>query len=203
MAEPGLLIVLSGPGGVGKDTLIDMLLPRDPRLHYSVSYTTRAPRPYEVDGEHYRFVDEATFWRLAADGELLEHARVNGHLYGTSASRVDELRRRGRDAILKIDVQGAEQVRSRRPDGVFVFISPPSMDELLRRRARRGTETEEEIAARQRLAEVEMSYAGRYDHVVVNDDAERAVTEIQAILERERRRRGMAARDACASGGGP
>ena len=192
--KPGLLVVVSGPGGVGKDTLIEMLLRRDPRLRYSVSYTTRPRREYEVEGEHYRFVDGATFERLAAEGELLEHAVVNGWRYGTSASSVEEARRRGFDVILKIDVQGAEQVRARRPDAVFVFISPPSMAELLRRRVRRGAESQAEIEARQRLAEVEMGFAARYDHRVVNDDAERAVAEIGAILESERRRRDVPAR---------
>ncbi len=184
-----LLVVLSGPGGVGKDTLIEMLRVRDPRLTYSVSYTTRPRRDYEVDGRHYCFVDETGFWQLESEGELLEHARVNGHLYGTSVSRVTEALERGRDVILKIDVQGAEQVRERRPDAVFVFISPPSMEELLRRRAHRGSEVPEVMEARQRLAQVELSYAPRYDHVVVNDDAERAVDEILAILEHERRER--------------
>jgi guanylate kinase len=193
-ARNGLLVVVSGPGGVGKDTLIEMLLARDPRLRYSVSYTTRPRRAYEVDGEHYRFVDESTFLRLVADGELLEHAVVNGHRYGTSASAVDALCRAGHDVILKIEVQGAEQVRERRPESVFVFIRPPSMEELLRRRIERGSEPPDVIAARQRLAEVEMEFADRYDHVVVNDDAERAVAEIQAILEQERRRRGEPAR---------
>jgi guanylate kinase len=183
----GLLVVISGPGGVGKDTLIEMLRASDPRLSYAVSYTTRPRRDYEVDGEHYRFVDETHFWRLAAEGELLEHARVNGYLYGTSVGRVEEALEGSRDVILKIDVQGAEQVRQRRPDAVFFFIKPPSMDELLRRRVRRGSEPPEVIEARQRLAEVEMGYAPYYDHVVVNDDAGRAVAEIQAILERRRR----------------
>jgi len=183
-----LLVVISGPGGVGKDTLIGMLRRRDPRLSYSVSYTTRPQRDYEVEGEHYCFVDEGRFWELAAEGELLEHARVNGHLYGTSASRVGEALGEGRDVILKIDVQGAEQVRRRRPEAVFVFISPPSMEELLRRRERRGTEAPEVMEARQRLAEVEMGYAPNYDHVVVNDDAERAVGEILGILAAERDR---------------
>jgi guanylate kinase len=192
--SPGLLVVVSGPGGVGKDTLIDMLLPRDPRLRYSVSYTTRPRRDYEVDGEHYRFVDEATFERLGAEGELLERAPVNGHMYGTSAGSVEDALRQGFDVILKIDVQGAEQVRQQRPDALFIFISPPSMEELLRRRVGRGAESPEEIEARQRLAEVEMGYASRYDHVVVNDDAERAGGEIQAILEAERRRRDVPAR---------
>jgi guanylate kinase len=190
----GLLIVMSGPGAVGKDTLIDMMRARDSRLVYSVSYTTRPRRDYEADGEHYRFVDEPTFWRLEAEGELLEHARVNGYLYGTSTSRVAEALSEGRGVILKIDVHGAEQVRRRRPDALFLFISPPSMDELLRRRTRRGSEPPDVIEARQRLAEVEMGYVDRYDHVVVNDDADRAVAEIEAILAREWARVGEGAR---------
>ena len=185
----GMLIVMSGPGGVGKDTLIAMLRARDPRLCYSVSYTTRPRRNYEVDGKHYRFVDEEHFERLAGEGKLLEHARVNGYLYGTSAGRIEEAVARGRDVILEIDVQGAEQVRQRRPEAVFIFISPPSMEELMRRRQVRGSEPEATIQARQRLAEVEMGYAERYDHVVVNDDAERAVGQIEAILEQERKGR--------------
>ena len=190
MTQPhGMLIVISGPGGVGKDTLIAMLRDRDPRLSYSVSYTTRPRRGYEVDGKHYTFVDEERFKRLVAEGELLEHARINGYLYGSSACRVEQARSQGRDVILQLDVQGAEQVRRRRPDAVFIFISPPSMDELMRRRRGRASEPDTIIQARQRLAEVEMSYAERYDHVVVNDDTERAVGQIQAILEQERRRR--------------
>jgi guanylate kinase len=178
--------VISGPGAVGKDYLIAKLRERDPRLRYSVSYTTRPRRDYEVDGVHYSFVDEAEFRRLIAEGEYLEHAEVNGYLYGTSAQRVEEMQRAGYDVILKIDVQGAEQVRRRRPDGVFIFIAPPSMTELLRRRQERGTEPPEVIAERQRLAAVEMSFADRYDHVVINDDAERAVAEIESVLDRER-----------------
>jgi len=185
----GMLIVMSGPGGVGKDTLIAMLRAGDPRLCYSVSYTTRPRRDYEVDGKHYSFVDEDGFARLAAEGELLEHAHINGYQYGTSAGRIDEALAGGRDVILKIDVQGAKQVRQRRPEAVFIFISPPSMEELMRRRQHRGSEPEPTIQARQRLAEVEMGYSELYDHVVVNDDAERAVGQIQAILERARKGR--------------
>lgn len=184
-----MVIVMSGPGGVGKDTLIAMLRARNPHLCYSVSYTTRPRRAYEVDGKHYRFVDEHRFERLAAGGELLEHARIDGYLYGTSASRIEQALARGRDVILKIDVQGMEQVRQRRPEAVFIFISPPSMEELMRRRQVRGSEPEATIVARQRLAEVEMGYAERYDHVVVNDDAARAVGQIEAILEQERKGR--------------
>jgi guanylate kinase len=181
--------VISGPGAVGKDYMITKLRERDPRLRYSVSYTTRPRRDYEVDGVHYSFVDEAEFRRLIDAGEFLEYATVNGYLYGTSAQRVEEMQRAGYDVILKIDVQGAEQLRRRRPDGVFIFLAPPSMDELLRRRQKRGAEAPDVIAARQRLAQVEMAYADRYDHVVVNDDPERALAEITSILERARRRR--------------
>lgn len=191
----GLLVVISGPGGVGKDTLIDMLLARHPELRYSVSYTTRPRRPYEVEGRHYHFVSRPEFERLVAEGELLEHALVGGHLYGTSARQVSEAQAAGADVILKIDVQGAEQVRRRRPDGVFIFVEPPSMQELERRRALRG-DPPELNRERQRLASWEMSFADHYDYRVVNDDAERAVAEIEAILERERRRR----RDAAGAG---
>jgi len=180
--------VISGPGAVGKDYMIAKLQERDPRLRYSISYTTRPRRDYEVDGVHYSFVDEAEFRRLVEAGEFLEYATVNGYLYGTSAPRVEAMQRAGYDVILKIDVQGAEQLRRRRPDGVFIFLAPPSMEELLRRRQKRGTEPPEVMAERQRLASVEMADADRYDYVVVNDDPERALAEIQSILERERRR---------------
>ena len=187
----GLLVVLSGPGGVGKDTIIERLLAEDRGLRYSISYTTRPRRDYEVDGQHYTFVTEEEFQELIRQGEFLEHKVVNGHLYGTSAGRVEELQAQGWDVILKIDVHGAEEVRRKRPDGVFIFIAPPSMKELLRRRITRGSESEEVMEARQRLAEVEMGFAERYDYVVVNDELDRAVAEIEGILERERERRGI------------
>jgi guanylate kinase len=185
----GLLVVISGPGGVGKDTLIERLRAADPRLTYAVSYTTRPRRGYEVDGQHYSFVDEAHFWRLDGDGELMEHARINGYLYGTSNSRVEQSRAAGADVILKIDVQGAEQVRRRVPDAVAIFVAPPSMAELRRRREGRASESPDVIEARQRLAEHEMDQADRYDHRVVNDDPDRAAAEILAIIEDERRPR--------------
>lgn len=187
----GLLIVISGPGGVGKDTIITRLLAVDARLRYSISFTTRPRREYEVDGTHYSFVSAPEFHELVREGEFLEHKVVNGNLYGTSARRVEELQAQGHDVILKIDVHGAEDVRRKRPDGVFIFVAPPSMEELLRRRISRGSDPEEVVEARQRLAEVEMGFAERYDYVVVNDELERAVAEIEAILERERRLRGI------------
>jgi len=192
VSRKGLLIVISGPGGVGKDTLIEMLRARNPHLCYSVSYTTRPVRPNEIPGEHYTFVDVPTFNELVERGELLEHAVVNGHLYGTSTRRVNEMQESCYDVILKIDVQGAEQVREKRPDGVYIFVAPPTMEELPRRRVVRGAESPEEMQERQQLAEVEMAYAHRYDHIVVNDDAERAVREIEHILDQERRKRDAA-----------
>ena len=184
----GLLIVMSGPGAVGKDTMIERLQERHPNLRYSVSYTTRPRRPNEVEDEHYTFVDRAEFERLVEEGEFLEHAVVNGHCYGTSAQRVEALQAAGHDVLLKIDVQGADQVRARRPDGVFVFVAPPSMDELWRRRVGRGVESPDDLQARQRLAAWEMSFADHYDHVVVNDDLERAVREVEELLDAERAR---------------
>lgn len=186
-AGRSLLVVISGPGGVGKDTVIEQLLKRNPHLCYSVSYTTRPRRDYEIDGEHYSFVTRDEFEAMVRADEFLEYATVNGNLYGTSAARVEAAQRAGYDVILKIDVQGADQVRQRRPDGVYVFIAPPTMRELIRRRIERGVESEEEIEARQRLAEWEMSFADRYDHIVVNDTVVRAVGEIESLLEEDRR----------------
>lgn len=186
-AGRSLLVVISGPGGVGKDTVIEQLLKRNPHLCYSVSYTTRARRDYEIDGEHYSFVTRDQFEDMIRADDFLEYATVNTNLYGTSAARVEAAQRAGYDVILKIDVQGADQVRQRRPDGVYVFIAPPTMRELIRRRIERGVESEEEIQARQRLAEWEMSFADRYDHIVVNDTVERAVGEIESLLEEDRR----------------
>jgi guanylate kinase len=184
-----MLIVISGPGGVGKDTIISRLIERDPRLQFAVSYTTRSRRDYEEQDVHYTFVDEAGFERLVEQGELLEHASVNGHLYGTSGRRVEEALGDGIDVIIKPEVQGAEQVRQARPDGLFIFVQPPSMEELMQRRHRRGAESEEQQLQRQRLAELEMSSAERYDYVVVNDDLERTVSELLAIIDAERDRR--------------
>jgi len=179
----GRLVVISGPGGVGKDTVIEALRRQRPRLAYSVSHTTRPARDYERDGEHYYFVSADQFGELLQAGEMIEHARVNGYLYGTSRGPVMEALGEGRDVILKIDVQGAEQVRRSHPDALFIFISPPDMEELLRRRRGRGSESEAQIEARQRLADEEMRWAASYDHVIVNDRVERAAENILELLE--------------------
>ena len=184
----GLVFVISGPSGVGKDAPIDRLTARDPNLHRSVSFTTRHPRPGEKEGIDYSFVSRDKFERLVAGDELLEHASYDGNLYGTSRDRVDALRKAGSDAILKIDVKGAQQVRRRLPDATFIFIAPPSMAELVRRTTQRHTESAEEQSARQMIAETEMKFASHYDYVVINDDLDRAVDEIIGIVDQVRAR---------------
>ncbi len=187
-AQHGLLFVISGPSGVGKDALIEKLVAQDPGIRRSVSYTTRAPRPGEKDGVDYSFVSREQFDRLIDEGEFLEYASYDGNLYGTSAHRVADLEAAGFDVILKIDVKGAEQVRQRLPGATFIFLEPPSMQELIRRSTTRQTESAEDRSARQMIAEVEMRYASHYDHVVVNDDLDRAVVEVLDIIRSVRER---------------
>lgn len=191
----GLLLVISGPGAVGKDTVIERLKELDLNLRSSVSFTTRPRREYEVDDVHYTFVTQPRFHELIGRGELLEYAQVNGHFYGTSKTRVEKLQSAGHDVILKIEVRGANQVRQKRPDGIFIFLTPPSMDELMVRRHRRGAETEDEMEQRQRLAEWEMSHAKFYDHMVVNDDVDRVAREVLEVVQdaRKVRQRGQEA----------
>jgi guanylate kinase len=184
----GLLIVISGPSGVGKDTLIKRLLELDRNLRYSVSCTTRPARPGEVDGVDYAFVSRERFQQLIDEGAFLEHATYNGNLYGTLTERVERERDAGHDVVLKIEVQGAEQVRAKVPDGVFTFVVPPSVDELVRRQVKRNTETSKDMTARRLIATREMEYASRYDHVVVNDELQRTVAEVLAIIRSARER---------------
>jgi guanylate kinase len=181
-----LLIVISGPSGVGKDTVIKRLLELDPNLRYSVSSTTRRARPGEVDGVNYHFVNRNEFERLISEGAFLEHATYGGNLYGTPFAQLDEERAAGHDIVLKIDVQGAEQVRKRAPDALRIFLAPPSMDELLRRRTERHSEDAGEGASRQRIAQDEMALAPYFDHMVVNDDLERAVQKVLEIIQAAR-----------------
>jgi len=182
----GLLIVISGPSGVGKDTLIKRLLEQDANLRYSVSCTTRAPRRGEVDGVDYSFVSRDRFQQLVDEGAFLEHAAYNGNLYGTLIERVERERAAGYDVVLKIEVKGAEQVRGKVPDAIFIFVVAPSVDELVKRQVKRNTETSQDMEARRLIATREMEYAAGYDHVVVNDELERAVAEILAIIAEAR-----------------
>ncbi len=184
----GLLIVISGPSGVGKDTLIRRLLQLDKRLVYSVSGTTRQPRPGEKPDENYTFLTREEFEQLIARGAFLEHANYNGHLYGTFRDRVEKARSEGHDIVLKIDVQGAEQVRTMVPDAVSIFVVAPSEQELEERQKRRGSESAEDLASRRRIAKREMTHAAHYEHVVTNDDVERAVREILRIIDGARQR---------------
>ena len=184
----GLLIVISGPSGVGKDTLIKRLLDLDHNLTYSVSGTTREPRTREVPDENYTFLTREQFEKLVKEGAFLEHATYNGNLYGTFHDRVQRARNDGRDVVLKIEVQGAEQVRQRVPDALRIFIVPPSWNELAKRQEDRGSGTKDDRAARLKIAESEMAYGPTYDHLVVNDDVERAARELLEIIKKARAR---------------
>ena len=186
----GLLIVISGPSGVGKDTVLRRLFELAPHLEYSVSYTTRPPRPDEIDGRSYTFVSEPEFLSLIEQREFLEWARVYDHYYGTSRRRVEEALRRGDDIILKIDVQGAGFVRRRKPDALFIFITPPSTEELLSRLTGRNTESAQALELRQREALVELGLAKEYEHVVCNRDVDQCAREILELIGQEHVRRG-------------
>jgi guanylate kinase len=184
----GLLIVISGPSGVGKDTVIRRLLEIDRNLVYSVSGTTRPPRAGEKPDENYTFLSREEFERLANDGAFLEHASYNGNLYGTFRERVERARSSGRDVVLKIDVQGAEQVRRLVPDAVSIFVVAPSEAELERRRVERGSESQRDLESRRKIAAQEMTQAAHYDHVVTNDDVERAARAIEDVIQAARER---------------
>jgi guanylate kinase len=182
----GLLVVISGPSGVGKDTVIRRLLELDSNLVYSVSGTTRAPRPDEKPDQNYTFLTREQFERLVEQGAFLEHATYNGNLYGTFRERVEKARDAGRDMVLKIDVQGAEQVRRQMPDAILIFVVAPSDEELRHRQENRGSETEQDLESRRKIAEGEMRRASDYDHVVTNDDVDRAAEEILDLIRRAR-----------------
>jgi guanylate kinase len=173
------LTVLAGPTAVGKGTVAADIRQRYPLIWLSVSVTTRPPRPGEVDGVHYHFVDPDEFDDLIASGQLLEWAVVHGtHRYGTPRRAVDEVLAAGRPALLEIDLQGARQVRNTMPEAFFVFLKPPSLGELVRRLVGRGTENEEERTRRLRTAEVEMAAESEFDVSIVNDDVRRATDEL-------------------------
>ena len=182
-AKQGRLFVVAGPSGVGKGTVIRRLRELLPDVELSVSSTTRARRRGERDGVDYRYVTDEEFDRLIEGGELLEWADIFGHhRSGTPAEPVAGARAEGRDVILEIDVQGARQVREKAPEAVLVFLAPPSLEELGRRLRTRGTEDDDQIARRLDVARAEMEERSGFDHVVVNDDVDRAAREIAAIL---------------------
>jgi guanylate kinase len=193
-APGALLVIISGPSGVGKDTIIEALArrPREPDYHYVVTCTTRAPRPGEVPGVSYQFLSRREFRDLREAGELLEANEVHGNWYGTPRREVAEALAAGHDVILKIDVQGARVVKERVPDALLVFIVPPSLEALFQRLRSRATETADELEIRQRNAAIELARQGDYDRVVVNETGEidRTAAEIEAIIAQEKRRHG-------------
>lgn len=185
----GMLIVVSSPSGGGKGTLIDRARKLVPNLSYSVSYTTRPPRPGEVDGREYFFVSPADFEAMKAQGLFLEWAWVHGNLYGTNRDQVMSELSRGRDIILEIDVQGAASVRELVSDAVCVFILPPSFEVLRQRLITRGTDAPADLDRRLRGAPAEVEHYREFQYVIINDEIERASAQLAAIIFAERARR--------------
>jgi len=190
VARRGLMLVLSSPSGAGKTTLSRMLLKADPLVELSISVTTRAQRPGEVDGRDYHFIDAARFDVMRDKGELLEWAHVFGNRYGTPRTPVERVLATGRDVLFDVDWQGTQQLREKAPkDLVSVFVLPPSVAELERRLRTRAQDSDEVIRARMARAANEMSHWGEYDYVVVNRRIEDAFTDVRAILAAERLKR--------------
>ncbi len=178
--------MIAGPSGVGKGTVVRRVLELVPGLFLSVSATTRGRRPRERDGVDYHFVSEVEFDRMIRDGELLEWADIFGHRSGTPAVPVREVVGPGGSALLELDVQGARQVKDAEPDAVLILLEPPSLGELERRLRSRGTEDEARLSDRLAKAEWELAQRSWFDHIVVNDDLERAAAQVAAIIERSR-----------------
>jgi guanylate kinase len=191
-ANGAMLVIISGPSGVGKDTIIDALRERahDPEYHYVVTCTTRAMRPGEVNGVDYHFLDDAAFAAQRAAGGFLEANEVHGNWYGTPRSQVREALADGRDVILKIDVQGAQVVKGKVPGALLIFLIPPSLEDLFQRLRSRATETADELELRQRNAAIELARQEDYDYVVTNEtgQVERTAERIDAIIADEHRR---------------
>lgn len=182
----GLLYVITAPSGAGKSSLIKALLAQDPALVLSVSTTTRPPRPGEKDGREYHFVDPARFQAMLERGEFLESAEVHGHRYGTSQKVIDEVRSAGKDLLLEIDWQGAEQVRRLHPDCIGIFILPPSLTELERRLRKRAQDADEVIRRRLKNAAEEMSHAVEFKYAIINNHFDDALRDLGAVVRAER-----------------
>lgn len=185
---PGTLFIVTAPSGAGKTTLVSGLLARDPLVCLSVSYATRAPRVGEVDGQHYHFVDVPTFRALRDKGEFLEWAEVHSNYYGTSKVWLEQQISSGKDILLEIDWQGAQQVRKVFPKAVGVFIMPPSLEELERRLRGRGTDSEDVIARRVLGARGEMRHVAEFDYVIINEDLPAALEDLVAVVRASRLR---------------
>ena len=183
MSKRGHLYVIAAPSGAGKTSLLQALMRSRPSVGFSVSCTTRKPRQGEQDGRDYHFIDRDAFERLRAADEFIEHANVFGNLYGTRRSVVEKALDEGRDLILEIDWQGAQQVRARLPEAIQIFILPPSRAELEARLRRRGSDSEDSIARRLQESSVEMSHWRDFDYVIVNRDFDAALAELEAIFD--------------------
>ena len=182
----GLLIVVSGPSGAGKGTICKALLEKHDDLFISVSATTRQPRAGEVDGVNYHFITKEDFIKRVEQKDFLEYAEVYGNYYGTPKSKVEEMLDSGKNVILEIDIQGALKVKENFKEGVFIFILPPSMEELKQRIIKRGSETEESLMTRFKNAYKEINYVSKYNYAVVNDTIELAVEKVESIITAEK-----------------
>ena len=182
MEKKGKTFIISGPSGVGKSTVLRTLFEGRDDLYFSVSATTRAPRPTETPDVDYRFIEAETFRQWIGEGEFLEYAEYVGNFYGTPKRYVDEAMEAGKDVILDIEVQGTAQVHELRPEVVRIFVAPPSWEELERRLKARGTDSPEKIQERLLRAKVELESADSYDYFVINDTVESAVKELRAIM---------------------
>lgn len=185
----GSLFVISAPAGCGKDTILNELFKRTDKAGYAVSATTRAPREGEVNGVHYHFLTREEFEQKIAQKDVLEYTEYCGNYYGTLRKSVNDLLEQGKDAILKIEIEGAMNIRKAFPEACLVFILPPSWEVLEKRLRDRGTETEDKIAERTKQARREVEFAANYDYLIVNDDLSDAVDDLLAVLRAEKLRR--------------
>ena len=185
-SKRGLLIVISGPSGAGKGSICKALLEKRDDLFISVSATTRSPRAGEIDGVNYHFLTKEDFISRVQSNDFLEYAEVHGNMYGTPKFKVEEMLAEGKNVILEIDIQGALKVKENFEEGVFIFILPPSMEELKQRIIKRGSETEESLMTRFKNAYQEINYVSKYNYAVVNDEVETAVNKIEGIIAAEK-----------------
>ncbi|HJG97551.1 MAG TPA: guanylate kinase [Romboutsia timonensis] len=182
----GLLLVVSGPSGAGKGTICKALLNKNDKIKLSVSATTRKPRNGEVHGVNYFFIEKEEFTKMVENGEFLEHAQIYDNFYGTPKAAIIECLEKGQDVILEIEMQGARQIKEVYPEGVFIFVLPPSLEELKSRIVGRGTETQEEIEKRFSCAFEEINQIVNYDYFIVNEDIEKSVNDVEAIILSEK-----------------